>query len=99
MTATDGTPVPVPRVRNTGEELLEFALEPYGSDHGMRPGETFVIRALGPLDDGLFEVEHEPGRVTVNAAASACVGDADGYEIECGHHRPPARDPFRPGRP
>ncbi|MFI6037068.1 hypothetical protein ACIBBD_23410 [Streptomyces sp. NPDC051315] len=94
MTATHGTPAPVLRVRNTGEELLELVLEPYGSDHWLRPGETFVIWATGPQDDGLFEVEHQPGSVTVIAAASAYVGDADGNEIDCGHNRPQWARPY-----
>ncbi|CAM5680238.1 hypothetical protein [Streptomyces aurantiogriseus] len=95
MTA-DETPVPVLRVRNSGEELLELILEPYGSDHWMRPGETFVIWTLGHPGDEVFEVEHEPGTVTVHAESlPAYVGDADGNEIECGHNRPPAPGPFR----
>ncbi|MFD9319054.1 hypothetical protein ACFWDQ_15390 [Streptomyces sp. NPDC060053] len=104
MTA-DERPVVGMRVRNSGAELLELVLEPYDSDHWMRPGETFVIWTLGNPDGeageaaetlGAFEVEHEPGRVTVYAERlPAYVGDADGDEIECGHNRPKPVDPFR----
>ncbi|MCX4764947.1 hypothetical protein OG562_29045 [Streptomyces sp. NBC_01275] len=95
----DQTPTAVLRVRNTGAELLELTLEPYGSDHWMRPGETFVIWTLGDPGGEVCEVEHEPGRVTVHAEhLPAYVGDADGDEIECGHNRPapsPSVDPFK----
>ncbi|MEU9666996.1 hypothetical protein AB0E25_15645 [Streptomyces bobili] len=65
MTA-EGKPVPVLRVHNTGTELQELALEPYGSDHWLRPGETFVIWALGRAGEP-FQVDHGPGTVTVHA--------------------------------
>ena len=94
MTPADG-PVPGLRVTNSGEELLELTLEPYGSDHWMRPGETFVVWALTAEDVGLFEVAHEPGAITVWAPSHAFVGDEDGNEIDCGHHRPPPSGPFR----
>ncbi|KQX71462.1 hypothetical protein [Streptomyces sp. Root1310] len=93
------------RVRNSGSELLELILEPYGSDHWMRPGETFVIWTLGRPGDGesgaagtseAFEVEHTPGTVTVYAEVlPAYVGDVDGNEIDCGHNRPGPVGPFR----
>ncbi|MFD9393030.1 hypothetical protein ACFWBB_20660 [Streptomyces sp. NPDC060000] len=54
MTA-DGRPVVALRVRNSGEEPLELILEPYGSDHWLRPGETFVIWTLDGPGDGVSE--------------------------------------------
>ncbi|MFG3263952.1 MULTISPECIES: hypothetical protein [Streptomyces] len=94
MTA-DGTPVPVLRVHNTGTEPLELTLEPYGSDHWLRPGETFVIWTLGQADEP-FQVDHGPGTATVHAESlPAYVGDAEGNEIECGHGRPAPPGPFR----
>ena len=93
MTA-DGTPVPVLRVRNTGRELLELTLEPYGSDHWLRPGETFVIWTLGPPGEP-FHVDHGPGTITVHAESlPAYVGDTEGNEIDCGHRRPAPPGPF-----
>ncbi|MFG3091303.1 hypothetical protein ACGGAI_27135 [Streptomyces antibioticus] len=94
MTATSG-PVAGLRVTNRGRDLLELILEPYGSDHWLRPGETFVIWALTVEDVGLFEVDHEPGTVTVWAPSHAFVGDEDGEEIDCGHRRPPPPGLFR----
>ncbi|MDQ0583460.1 hypothetical protein [Streptomyces rishiriensis] len=98
-------PVAALRVHNSGRELLELVLEPYGSDHWMRPGETFVIWTLGRPGDGVseaagtseaFDVDHGPGTVTVHAEAlPAYVGDEDGNEIECGHRRPQPTGPFR----
>ena len=97
-------PVAALRVRNSGAELLELVLEPYGSDHWMAPSETFVIWSLGdpggeasevPKVFGVFEVEHGPGTVTVHAdRLPAYVGDVDGNEIECGHGRPRPAGPF-----
>ncbi|MET9061815.1 hypothetical protein ABZX99_28770 [Streptomyces antibioticus] len=94
MTATSG-PVAGLRVTNRGRDLLELILEPYGSDHWLRPGETFVIWALTVEDVGLFEVDHEPGTVTVWAPSHAFVGDEDGEEIDCGHRRPSPPGLFR----
>ncbi|MET9131593.1 hypothetical protein [Streptomyces antibioticus] len=88
-------PVAALRVTNRGQELLELILEPYGSDHRLRPGETFVIWALTAEDVGLFEVDHEPGTVTVWAPSHAFVGDEDGEEIDCGHRRPSPPGLFR----
>ncbi|MEU9268630.1 hypothetical protein AB0E04_24710 [Streptomyces sp. NPDC048251] len=98
-------PIAALRVRNSGSELLELILEPYGSDHWMRPGETFVIWTLGWPGDGVseaagtseaFEVDHSPGTVTVYAEVlPAYVGDVDGNEIDCGHNRPRPGGPFR----
>jgi hypothetical protein len=86
--------VPVPRtaVRNDTEDMLCLWLEPWGSDHWMRPGERFTVVAgelIEPVDDP-FEVNvHDQGiSVWVNAANSADVMDADGNEVPCGHQCP-----------
>lgn len=87
MTA-DQPPTAALRVCNSGAELLELVLEPYGSDHWLLPGETFVVWTLEPAGDEILEIEHAPGTVTVHSEVSAYVGDTDGNEIECGHNRP-----------
>ncbi|MFJ6981832.1 MULTISPECIES: hypothetical protein [unclassified Streptomyces] len=93
-------PFPVLRVHNRGPHLLELLLEPYGSDHWLRPGVTFVVYTLGPPSGVPFEVDHEPGRITVYAESlPAYVGDEAGEEIDCGHDRPLPPGPFRPPPP
>ena len=47
MTVVDGGPVARMRVVNRGATMLELILEPYASDHWLRPGETFV-RSTAP---------------------------------------------------
>ncbi|USQ83459.1 hypothetical protein NFX46_06435 [Streptomyces phaeoluteigriseus] len=57
---------------------LDLTLEPYGSDHWLRPGGTFVIRTLGRPGEP-FRVDYGPGAITVQAAGlPASVGDAEG---------------------
>lgn len=81
------------------EELLELILEPYGSDHWLLPGETFMVRSVdtggGRPWSGTahayepFEVEQRPGSVTVHANGNlGYVTDLDGNEIDCAHRRP-----------
>ncbi|MEV6669509.1 hypothetical protein [Streptomyces sp. NPDC051162] len=97
--AVEGMPVARLRVHNKGEELLELFLEPYGSDHWLSPGETFVVWTFGSADgppwsgtthgNEPFEVEYRPGSVTVHFMGHhGYVADVDGNEIECGHQRP-----------
>ncbi|MDH6215605.1 hypothetical protein [Streptomyces pseudovenezuelae] len=88
MTEADGGPVARMRVTNRDTELLELILEPYGSDHWLRPGETFVVETYGFGDGDPFEVEHEPARVTVHLDGHGDVVDVHGVVIECGHGRP-----------
>ncbi|MFI9242857.1 hypothetical protein ACIGXF_09710 [Streptomyces sp. NPDC053086] len=88
------------RVSNEGEDLLELTLEPYGSDHWLLPGETFIVWTVGsPGEEHLwsgtalghepFEVDHRPGSVTVHINSSiGYVTDVHGNEIDCGHRRP-----------
>ncbi|MFD4672132.1 hypothetical protein ACFWNN_20535 [Lentzea sp. NPDC058450] len=95
----DEEPVARLRVCNEGEELLELTLEPYGSDHWLLPGETFVVWTFGFTSGRMwsgttrgnepFEVDYGSGAITVHANGSVSyVTDVDGNEIECGHRRP-----------
>ncbi|KQV12039.1 MULTISPECIES: hypothetical protein [unclassified Kitasatospora] len=97
--AVDEAPVARLRVHNDGEELLELVLEPYGSDHWLAPGETFVVWTFGSASDRPwsgtncgnepFEVDYRPSSVTVHANGSrGYVTDVGGHEIDCGHRRP-----------
>ncbi|WP_346164254.1 hypothetical protein [Streptomyces bangladeshensis] len=97
-------PVARLRVRNDGDDLLELVLEPYGSDHWLLPGETFVVWTIGSpgaerpwsgttRGNEPFEVDHAPGSVTVHINGSlGYVTDTDGNEIECGRCRPAGTD-------
>lgn len=97
--AVDEAPVARLRVQNDGEDLLELILEPYGSDHWLVPGETFVVWTFGSPDGAPwsgtthgnepFQVDYRSGSVTVHSNGSHCyVADVEGTEIECGHRRP-----------
>ncbi|GAA5206228.1 hypothetical protein GCM10023323_16760 [Streptomyces thinghirensis] len=97
--AVDEAPVARLRVQNNGEDLLELILEPYGSDHWLVPGETFVVWTFGSPDgdpwsgtthgNEPFQVDYRCGSVTVHSNGSHCyVADVEGTEIECGHRRP-----------
>ncbi|MGC4981598.1 hypothetical protein ACLQ18_13295 [Streptomyces sp. DT193] len=100
MAAQDG-PVARLRVENNGDELLELILECYGSDHWLRPGETFVVWTVGSSEgdpwpgtthgNEPFEVNYRPGSVTVHFnGRHGYVTDVAGNEIDCGHRRPTA---------
>jgi hypothetical protein len=84
--------MPRTSVRNDSEKILGLWLEPWGSDHWMRPGERFTVVAGDIVEaaDEPFEISvHDQGiSVWVNAANSADVIDADGDEVVCGHQRP-----------
>ncbi|MCI3269756.1 hypothetical protein [Streptomyces cylindrosporus] len=89
MTESGGGPVARMRVSNRGTDMLELILEPYGSDHWLRPGETFVVVTYGfGEDDEPFEVEHEPAVVTVHVGGHGYVTDLLGDEVDCAHGRP-----------
>jgi hypothetical protein len=88
VTEADGGPVARMRVTNQGPGMLELILEPYGSDHWLRPGETFVVVTYGFGDGNPFEVEHEPAVVTVQLNGHGYVTDLLGDEIDCAHGRP-----------
>ncbi|MFJ4786240.1 hypothetical protein [Streptomyces sp. NPDC088794] len=88
MTEADDGPVARMRVTNSGTAMLELILEPYGSDHWLRPEETFVVETYGFGDGDPFEVVHEPARVTVYLDGHGDVVDVHGGVIDCGHGRP-----------
>jgi hypothetical protein len=84
--------MPRTSVRNDTEGMLCLWLEPWGSDHWMRPGERFTVVASNTaevVDEAFEAVVHDQGiSVWVNAANHAEVFDADGNEACCGHQRP-----------
>ncbi|AZQ34663.1 hypothetical protein EJ357_15225 [Streptomyces cyaneochromogenes] len=88
MTDADGGSVARMRVTNRGTDSLELILEPYGSDHWLRPRETFVVVAYGFGDADPFEVEHEPAVVTVHLGGHGHVTDVRGDGVACAHGRP-----------
>lgn len=84
--------MPRTSVHNETEDLLCLFVEPWGTDHWMRPGERFTIVAsepAEPVDEAFETIIHDQG-ISVHATASnsAEVIDADGNEICCGHQRP-----------
>ncbi|MFE1415389.1 hypothetical protein ACFW6F_32030 [Streptomyces sp. NPDC058746] len=81
-------PVPMP-VLNSGTELLELWLEPFGQDYWLQPGESFVVTSYGSWSGHPFEVAHEPGRIEIWATSwFATVTFPDGTEVPGGHQRP-----------
>ena len=84
--------MPRTSVRNDTGKILCLWLEPWGSDHWMRPGERFTVVAgdvAEPTDEPFeVDVDDEGISVWVNDANSADVVDADGNEVFCGHQRP-----------
>ncbi|MET9606315.1 hypothetical protein ABZZ17_14755 [Streptomyces sp. NPDC006512] len=85
---TLGNPVPM-LVENSGTELLELWLEPFGQDYWLRPGEAFLVTSYGSWDDRPFEIAHEPDRIQIWASSCfATVTFRDGTEVPGGHQRP-----------
>ncbi|MFH8387275.1 hypothetical protein ACH4E7_41275 [Kitasatospora sp. NPDC018058] len=82
--------MPKTRVKNDTENMLCLWLEPWGSDHWMRPGEEFTVVTEGELEEAAFNVViHDQGiSVWVNTANAAEVFDKNGNEAPCGHQRP-----------
>ncbi|MFE2330128.1 hypothetical protein ACFXD5_40540 [Streptomyces sp. NPDC059385] len=98
MTAQDAQVARL-RVQNNGAEPLELVLEYHGSDHWLRPGETFVVWTVGSsegdpwpgtkLGNEPFQVDNLPGSVTVHFnGVHGYVTDVAGNEIACRHGRP-----------
>lgn len=98
MAGVDDGPVARMRVVNRGTAMLELILEPYGSDHWLRPGETFVVVTYGFGDCEPFEVEHKPATVTVNLGGHGYVTDIHGVDLVCAHGRPERRRADDPRR-
>jgi len=84
--------MPKTSIRNDTEGMLCLWLEPWGTDHWMRPGERFTVVGIGdsdPTDEPFEMIIHDQGiSVWVNAANDAEVFDADGNEAPCAHQRP-----------
>lgn len=81
-----GNPVPI-TIHNSGTELLELWLEPFGQDYYLKPGDVFVVTSYGTWGGGKpFEVLHEPGRIEVWATSwFATVSFEDGTEVPGGY--------------
>lgn len=77
-------------VGNETDGLLCVWVEPWGTDHWMRPGEVFtVVTEAEPEGMPFNVVVHDQGvTVWVNAGFDAEVMDQDGASVACGHQRP-----------
>ena len=77
-------------VSNQTDSLLCLWIEPWGTDHWLRPGEVFtVVAEAEPVDAPFDVVVHGQGvSVWVNAGFDADVFDANGTLAPCGHQRP-----------
>jgi hypothetical protein len=83
-----GNPIPM-LVVNSGSELLELWLEPFGQDYWLRPGESVIVTSYGQWDDHPFETAHEPNLITVWATSFfATVSDRNGREVPGAWQRP-----------
>ena len=82
--------MPKTSVDNATTNMLCLWLEPWGTDHWMRPGEEFTVVTEGGPEESAFNVIiHDQGiSVLVNHANSAEVFDKNGNEAPCGHQRP-----------
>lgn len=80
------------RVTNSGVELLELIVEPWGWQYRLKPGDVFVVRTVGSArgepfpgttrSDEPFEVDHRPGSMTVHTnGVWAQVTDTHGVEV------------------
>jgi hypothetical protein len=79
-------------VGNETDGQLCLWLEPWGTDHWMRPGEVFTVGTEAEPDTGqapFHVVVHAQGvTVWVNAGFDPEVIDQDGNTVTCGHQRP-----------
>ncbi|MET9482000.1 hypothetical protein [Streptomyces sp. NPDC006638] len=77
-------------VSNETESVLCLWVEPWGTDHWMRPGEQFTVVTESEPEESPFNVVvHRQGiTVWVNSASSSEVVDQDGVIVPCGHQRP-----------
>ncbi|GIH29287.1 hypothetical protein Aph01nite_75970 [Acrocarpospora phusangensis] len=87
------------RLNNDTGAMLGIWIEPWGTDHWMKPGQTFTVVAGHsgpppsgevPVDDVPFDVVvHDQGvSIYVNVVHEASVYDESGTEAHCGHQRP-----------
>ncbi|MDX3694639.1 hypothetical protein PV726_30760 [Streptomyces europaeiscabiei] len=77
-------------VSNETESMLCLWVEPWGTDHWMRPGEKLsVVTESDPEESPFNVVVHAQGiTVWVNSANDAEVVDKNGGLVPCGHQRP-----------
>ncbi|MCI3225409.1 hypothetical protein [Streptomyces sp. NP-1717] len=77
-------------VSNETDTMLCLWVEPWGTDHWMRPGEEFtVVARVEPEESPFNVVVHSQGiTVWVNSGADAEVFDSHGSPVSCGHQRP-----------
>jgi hypothetical protein len=78
-------------VSNETDSLLALWVEPWGTDHWMRPGEELTVVTEASEDSGFNVVVHDQGiTVWVESARSALVLTKNGNEAPCGYQRPAA---------
>jgi hypothetical protein len=77
-------------VSNETDSMLCLWVEPWGTDHWMRPGEEFtVVTQTAPEESPFNVVVHSQGiTVWVNSANDSEVFDKNGNPAPCGHQRP-----------
>ncbi|WP_344469140.1 hypothetical protein [Kitasatospora kazusensis] len=75
---------------NETESMLCLWVEPWRTDHWMRPGEEFtVVTEKEPEESPFNVVVHAQGiTVWVNSANASKVVDRNGDSVPCGHQRP-----------
>ncbi|MEU1623636.1 hypothetical protein ABZ479_40930 [Streptomyces sp. NPDC005722] len=80
-------------VHNGNRGMLCLFVEPWGTDHWMKPGETLVVAAAGDPTVWPFEVVVHPDGVSVNVNDHYLpeVTDEAGAPAPCGHQRPEKR--------
>lgn len=74
---------------NETSNMVCLWVEPWGTDHWMRPGEEFVVVTEAEPEQSPFNVVvHDQGiTVWVNAGHDAEVFDKNGGLVPCGHQR------------
>ncbi|WP_369274641.1 hypothetical protein AB5J55_36070 [Streptomyces sp. R11] len=79
-----------PGVSNETDRMLCLWVEPWGTDHWMRPGEEFTARTQTEPEESPFNVVvHSQGiTVWVNSANDSKVFDKAGNPAPCGHQHP-----------
>lgn len=77
-------------VSNETSGMLCLWVEPWGTDHWMRPGEVFTVVTETEAEESPFNVVvHGQGiTVWVNSGDDAEVFDKHGNRVPCGHQRP-----------
>ncbi|MFD9411664.1 hypothetical protein ACFWBN_32250 [Streptomyces sp. NPDC059989] len=77
-------------VRNDNQDMLCLFVEPWGTDHWMRPGESLVVTAEGDPTSWPFDVTVHPDGVSVivNEHYVVEVFDHAGAPAPCGFQRP-----------